>query len=77
MRKSDLEAIAEVIRETDIIVISDEIYSELTYGNEEHCSIVDIDGMKERTVLINGFSKAFSMTGWRRGFAAGPAPTVT
>ena len=65
MRKSDLEAIAEVIRGTDIIVISDEIYSELTYGDEEHCSIVEIDGMKERTVLINGFSKAFSMTGWR------------
>ena len=77
MRKSDLEAIAEVIRGTDIIVISDEIYSELTYGDEEHCSIVEIDGMKERTVLINGFSKAFSMTGWRLGFAAGPAPIVT
>ena len=61
----------------DIIVISDEIYSELTYGDEEHCSIVEIDGMKERTVLINGFSKAFSMTGWRLGFAAAPAPIVT
>lgn len=77
MRKSDLEAIAEVIRGTDIIVISDEIYSELTYGDEEHCSIIEIDGMKERTVLINGFSKAFSMTGWRLGFAAAPAPIVT
>lgn len=59
MRKSDLEAIAEVIRGTDIIIISDEIYSELTYGDEEHCSIVEIDGMKERTVLINGFQKRF------------------
>ena len=76
MRKSDLEAIAEVIRDTDIIVISDEIYSELTYGDEEHCSIVEIDGMKERTVLINGFSKAFSMTGWRLGYALGPVPII-
>lgn len=77
MRRNDLEEIAEVLRGTDIIVISDEIYSELTYGDEEHCSIVNIDGMKERTVLINGFSKAFSMTGWRLGFAAAPQPIVT
>ena len=77
MRKKDLEEIAEVLRDTSIIVISDEIYSELTYGDEEHCSIVNIDGMKERTVLINGFSKAFSMTGWRLGFAAAPQPIVT
>ena len=77
MRRNDLEEIAEVLRGTDIIVISDEIYSELTYGDEEHCSIVNIDGMKERTVLINGFSKAFSMTGWRLGFAAAPRPIVT
>ena len=77
MRKKDLEEIAEVLRDTSIIVISDEIYSELTYGDEEHCSIVNIDGMRERTVLINGFSKAFSMTGWRLGFAAAPQPIVT
>ena len=77
MRRNDLEEIAEVLRGTDIIVISDEIYSELTYGDEEHCSIVNIDGMKERTVLINGFSKAFSMTGWRLGFAAAPQPIIT
>ena len=77
MRRCDLEEIAEVLKDTDIIVISDEIYSELTYGDEEHCSIVNIDGMKERTVLINGFSKAFSMTGWRLGFAAAPLPIVT
>jgi len=77
MRRNDLEEIAEVLRGTDIIVISDEIYSELTYGDEEHCSIVNIEGMKERTVLINGFSKAFSMTGWRLGFAAAPRPIVT
>ena len=77
MRRCDLEEIAEVLKDTDIIVISDEIYSELTYGDEEHCSIVNIDGMKERTVLINGFSKAFSMTGWRLGFAAAPRPIVT
>ena len=77
MRRNDLEEIAEVLRGTDIIVISDEIYSELTYGDEEHCSIVNIDGMKERTVLINGFSKAYAMTGWRLGYAAAPRPIVT
>ena len=76
MRKEDLEAIAEVLRDTDIIVISDEIYSELTFGNERHISIASIDGMRERTIMINGFSKAFSMTGWRLGFACGPAPIM-
>ena len=76
MRKEDLEAIAEVLRETDIIVISDEIYSELTFGDERHISIASIDGMRERTIMINGFSKAFSMTGWRLGFACGPAPIM-
>ncbi len=76
MEKADLEAIAEVLRGTDVLVLSDEIYSELTYGGE-HCSIVQIDGMKERTLLVNGFSKAFSMTGWRLGYVAGPAPLVT
>ena len=74
MRRNDLEKIAEVIRKTDIAVISDEIYSELTYGSERHASIAEIDGMKERTILINGFSKTFSMTGWRLGYFAAPAP---
>ena len=71
MRREDLEAIAEVLRGTDIFVISDEIYSELTYSGK-HCSIVELADMRERTVLINGFSKAFAMTGWRLGFAACP-----
>lgn len=73
MTREDLEKIAEVLRDTNIMVLSDEIYSELTYGRK-HCSIVEIDGMKERTVLINGFSKAFAMTGWRLGYACAPRP---
>lgn len=77
MRREDLEKIAGVLREKNIIVISDEIYSELTYGGERHVSIAEIYGMKERTVVINGFSKAFAMTGWRLGFAAGPEPIIT
>ena len=77
MRRTDLEAIAEVLRDTNIMIISDEIYSELTYGSEPHVSIAQIDGMQERTVVINGFSKAFSMTGWRLGFVAAPAPVIT
>lgn len=76
MRREDLEAIAEVLRDTDIIVISDEIYSELTFGGTKHVSIASVSGMKERTVMINGFSKAFSMTGWRLGYACGPAPIL-
>ena len=72
MERKDLEAIAEVIREKDIFVISDEIYSELTYGSESHVSIVSLPDMKERTVLINGFSKSYAMTGWRLGYAAAP-----
>lgn len=75
MRREDLEAIAEVLRGTDIIVASDEIYSELTYSGK-HVSIAEIDGMRERTVVINGFSKSFAMTGWRLGFAAGPEPII-
>lgn len=67
MDKSDLESIAEVLRGTDIIVLSDEIYAELTYG-QKHVSIASIDGMKERTMLVSGFSKAFAMTGWRLGY---------
>lgn len=76
MRRNELEAIAEVLRERNIMVISDEIYSELTFGGERHVSISEIDGMKERTIVINGFSKAFAMTGWRLGYAAGPAPIM-
>lgn len=75
MDKEDLEEIAEVLRGTNIMVMSDEIYSELTYGTS-HFSITQIDGMKERTLLVNGFSKAFAMTGWRLGYVAGPAPII-
>lgn len=71
MEKQDLEAIAEVLKETNIFVLSDEIYSELTYSGK-HCSIAEIEGMKDRTIVINGFSKGFAMTGWRLGFMAGP-----
>ena len=76
MRREHLEAIAEVIRDTNIIVLSDEIYSEMTYGGEKHVSFAEIDGMRERTIVINGFSKAFAMTGWRLGYAAGPQPIM-
>ena len=75
MRREHLEEIAEVLRGTDIIVLSDEIYAELTYSGK-HVSIASIDGMKERTIVVNGFSKAFSMTGWRLGFACGPEPII-
>ena len=64
MTKEELEEIAEVVKEKDIFVVSDEIYAELSYGNTRHCSIASIDGMKERTIVINGFSKAHAMTGW-------------
>ena len=76
MEKEDLEEIAAVLRGTDIIVISDEIYAELTFGGARHTSIASLEGMRERTVLINGFSKTFSMTGWRLGYACGPAPLL-
>ena len=72
MEREDLEKIAEVLRDTNILVISDEIYSELTFAEQPHVSIASIDGMRERTVIVNGFSKTFSMTGWRLGFACGP-----
>ncbi len=72
MRKEDLEAIREVVLEHDLFVLSDEIYCELTYGSERHVSIVSLPEMKERTVLINGFSKSYAMTGWRLGYAAAP-----
>ncbi|MBQ1537198.1 MAG: aminotransferase class I/II-fold pyridoxal phosphate-dependent enzyme [Ruminococcus sp.] len=71
MTREDLEAVAEVLRDTDIFVLSDEIYSELTYSGK-HCSIVELEGMRERTVLVNGFSKSFAMTGWRLGWACAP-----
>ena len=76
MSKEDLEAIAEICIDKDIIVLSDEIYSELTYTKEGHTSIASLDGMKERCVVINGFSKTYSMTGWRLGYALGPAPII-
>ena len=76
MEKADLEAIASVLKDTNILVISDEIYAELTFGDTPHTSVASIDGMKERVVLINGFSKTFSMTGWRLGYACGPKPIM-
>ena len=72
MEKTDLEAVARVIIEKDIFVLSDEIYSELSYKGD-HVSIASLPGMQERTILINGFSKAYAMTGWRLGYACGPA----
>ncbi|MBQ2662832.1 MAG: aminotransferase class I/II-fold pyridoxal phosphate-dependent enzyme [Clostridia bacterium] len=72
MSKKDLEAIAEVLRGTNIMVLSDEIYGELRYGEEKHTPFSAIEGMKERTVVVNGFSKTFAMTGWRLGYALGP-----
>ena len=73
MTKSELEAIAEVLRDTNILVLSDEIYAELTYTGD-HCSIASIEGMKERTIIASGFSKAYAMTGWRLGYICAPAP---
>ena len=75
MEKEDLEAIAEVILKHDIFVMSDEIYGELTYKGE-HVSIASLPGMQERTILINGFSKAYAMTGWRLGYACGPREII-
>ena len=72
MRREHLVEIAKIVVEHDLFVLSDEIYGELTYGEEEHVSIASLPGMKERTVLINGFSKAFAMTGWRLGYACAP-----
>ncbi|HPY86099.1 MAG TPA: aminotransferase class I/II-fold pyridoxal phosphate-dependent enzyme, partial [Ruminococcus flavefaciens] len=76
MTKEDLEPIAEFLRGTDIIVLSDEIYSELTYGRK-HFSIIELEGMRERTIYVNGFSKAYAMTGWRLGYVAAPEPIIT
>ncbi len=75
MERKDLEEIAEVCIEKDIIVVTDEIYSELTYGGK-HVTIAELPGMQERTVIINGFSKSYAMTGWRLGFAVGPEEII-
>ena len=75
MTRNELAHLVDIIVENDIYVLSDEIYSELTY-KERHCSIASFPGMKERTVVINGFSKSHAMTGWRLGYAAGPAPII-
>ena len=72
MTREDLEPIAKICKEKDLFVISDEIYSELTYAGEKHCTIGSFPGMKERTIIINGFSKAYAMTGWRLGYALAP-----
>ena len=76
MEQEDLEAIAEVLRGTNIMVLSDEIYAELNYGLQNHVSIATLPGMAERTVVVNGFSKTYAMTGWRLGYACGPAPII-
>lgn len=76
MSKEDLEAIAEVLKDTNVMVLSDEIYAELNYSEYPHTPFSAIPGMKERTVIVNGFSKAFAMTGWRLGYAMGPAPII-
>ncbi len=75
MRREDYEAIAAVLRGTDIMVLSDEIYSEMTYGTK-HVSIAELEGMRERTIVVNGFSKTFAMTGWRLGWMAAPPEII-
>ncbi len=77
MRREHLEQIAEVLEGTDILVLSDEIYGELTYGKERHVSFADIKNMKERTIVVSGFSKAYAMTGWRLGYALGPEEIIS
>lgn len=76
LEKEDLESIAQVLRDTDIIVISDEVYAELTYGGFQHVSIATLPGMWQRTITLSGFSKAFAMTGWRMGYACGPRELI-
>ena len=76
MTREQLEAIAEVLRGTNIMVLSDEIYAELTYGGLKHVSLANIPDMWERTIVVNGFSKAYAMTGWRLGYACGPKPVI-
>ncbi len=77
MEREDLLALYEVIKDKNILVLSDEIYSELTFGGKAHISPACIDGMKDRTVIVNGFSKSFSMTGWRMGWACGPREIIS
>ncbi|MEZ4629077.1 MAG: aminotransferase class I/II-fold pyridoxal phosphate-dependent enzyme [Eubacteriales bacterium] len=76
MEQSDMEAIADIVRDTDILVVTDEIYAELTFNGKKHFSFAALPGMRERTIVLNGFSKAFSMTGWRLGYAAGPQEII-
>ena len=76
MSADEMEEIAAVLRESNVLVLSDEIYSELTYGLDRHVSIASLPGMAERTIVVNGFSKSYAMTGWRLGYAAGPAPLI-
>lgn len=76
MTKEDLLAIKDVIIKNDLLIISDEIYAELTFGEHRHVSVAEIEGLSERTILVSGFSKTYSMTGWRLGFACGPAPLL-
>lgn len=77
MEKADLEALTDIIIEKDLYVLSDEIYAELTYTGKDHISIASLPGMKERTILINGFSKSYAMTGWRLGYACGPQAIIS
>lgn len=76
MSREDLEMIADVVKKHNLIVLSDEIYGELTYGKERHTTFSDIEGMKERSIIISGFSKSYAMTGWRLGFALGPKEII-
>ncbi len=76
MYQKDYEALAEVLRDTDVLVVSDEIYIELSYAKEPLVSFASVEGMRERTIVINGFSKAYAMTGWRMGYLCGPAELI-
>ena len=76
MRRNDLEEISKVIKKYNLLVLSDEIYGELTYGKEKHITFSSLEGMKERTVIVSGFSKTYAMTGWRLGFALGPKEII-
>ena len=76
MEREDLEAVAQVLRDTNVMVLSDEIYAELNYGLRPHVSIASLPGMAERTIVVNGFSKSHAMTGWRMGYVCGPEPVI-
>ncbi len=77
MEKEDIQALEEILRDTNILVLADEIYAELTFSGKPHCTVASVEGMRERTITVNGFSKAFSMTGWRLGFACGPKEVMS